>query len=382
MKKSRFSEEQIIGVLKQHEAGVKTAELCREHGISGATFYQWKSKYGGLEVSEAQRLKAMEDENRRLKLLVAELSLHGEALKAVIPKKRLELAELRTEVAFVSAKYRLSERTACKLLGVDRSSYRYEPRPDRNGMLREDLVRLARQKPRYGYRRLHALLSRRGHEVNVKRVYRLYVQEGLTVRRRKRKHLVRDRALEPRLSRANQEWAMDFIVDGLATGRMVRILSVVDAYTRECLALEADTSLGSGRVTRALEQLIEERGRPESLRSDNGPEFCSRRMLGWAEEWKIELVHIQPGRPMQNGHVESFHGRLRDECLNAHWFRTLNDVRSTLANWREEYNCERPHSSLDYRTPQEFRQILEGSRAMALLPSPTATIKPNENLQL
>jgi putative transposase len=119
-------------------------------------------------------------------------------------------------------------------------------------MLREDLVRLARQKPRYGYRRLHALLSRRGHEVNVKRVYRLYVQEGLTVRRRKRKHLLRDRALEPRLSRANQEWAMDFIVDGLATGRMVRILSVVDAYTRECLALEADTSLGTGRVTRVL----------------------------------------------------------------------------------------------------------------------------------
>jgi putative transposase len=265
---------------------------------------------------------------------------------------------------------------------VERSSYRYEPRPERNAALREDLVKLARQKPRYGYRRLHALLSRRGHQVNVKRVYRLYVEEGLTVRRRKRKRLVRDRAAEPRLSRANQEWAMDFIVDGLATGRMVRILSVVDAYTRECLALEADTSLGSGRVTRVLERLIEERGRPEAMRSDNGPEFCSRRMLGWAEEFKIELVHIQPGRPMQNGHVESFHGRLRDECLNAHWFSTLRDVRSTLATWREEYNCERPHSSLDYRTPQEFRQTLEGSRDMALLPSQTTTINPTENLQL
>jgi putative transposase len=265
---------------------------------------------------------------------------------------------------------------------VERSSYRYEPRPERNAALREELVKLARQKPRYGYRRLHALLSRRGHEVNVKRVYWLHVEEGLTVRRRKRKRLVRDRAAEPRLSRANQEWAMDFIVDGLATGRMVRILSVVDAYTRECLALEADTSLGSGRVTRVLERLIEERGRPEAMRSDNGPEFCSRRMLGWAEEFKIELVHIQPGRPMQNGHVESFHGRLRDECLNAHWFRTLHDVRSTLATWREEYNCERPHSSLDYRTPQEFRQTLERSRAMALLPSETTTINPTENLQL
>ena len=153
---------------------------------------------------------------------------------------------------------------------------------------------------------------------------------------------------------------MDFIVDGLANGRMVRILSVVDAYTRECLALEADVSLGSGRVTRVLEQLIAEHGRPESLRSDNGPEFCSRRMLGWTEERKITLVHIQPGRPMQNGHVESFHGRLRDECLNAHWFRTLNDVRMTLAGWRQEYNCERPHSSLGYRTPEEFRRATAG----------------------
>ena len=217
-------------------------------------------------------------------------------------------------------------------------------------------MKLARQKPRYGYRRLHALLERRGHEVNVKRVYRLYAEEGLAVRRRKRKRLVRDRALESCLIRPNQEWAMDFIIDGLATGRMVRILSVVDAYTRECLALEADTSLGSGRVTRVLERLIGERGRPENLRTDNGPEFTSRRMLGWAEDFKVGLVHIQPGRPMQNGHVESFHGRLRDECLNASWFRTLNDVRSTLASWRHEYNCERPHSSLDYRTPEEFRQ--------------------------
>ena len=128
---------------------------------------------------------------------------------------------------------------------------------------------LARQKPRYGYRRLHALLSRRGYEVNVKRVYRLYVEERLMVRRKRRKRLMRERTSEPRLTGANQEWAMDFIVDGLAAGRMVRILSVVDAYTRECLALEADTSLGSGRVMRVLERLIAERGRPENVRSDN-----------------------------------------------------------------------------------------------------------------
>ncbi len=152
---------------------------------------------------------------------------------------------------------------------MERSSYRYEPRPDRNAALREELLKLARQKPRYGYRRLHALLKRRGYEVNVKRVYRLYLEEGLSVRRKKRKRLVRDRAVEARLTGPNQEWAMDFVVDGLATGRMVRILSVVNAYTRECVALEADYSLGSGRVTRVLERAISERGRPENLRSDN-----------------------------------------------------------------------------------------------------------------
>jgi putative transposase len=255
-----------------------------------------------------------------------------------------------------------SERTACKLLGVERSSYRYEPRPDGNAELREEMMKLARQKPRYGYRRLHALLERRGANhgdpLNVKRVYRLYLEEGLSVRRKKRKRLVWDRAVEPRLTGPNQEWAMDFVTDGLATGRMVRILTVVDAYTRECLALEADFSLGSGRVTRVLERAIAERGRPEQVRSDNGPEFTSRRILGWAEDWKVGLVHIQPGKPMQNGHVESFNGRLRDECLNTSWFRTLNDVRETLANWRREYNEKPPHSSLDYRTPEQFRRSI------------------------
>ena len=263
-------------------------------------------------------------------------------------------------MAFVRGEFDLSERTACKLLGVERSSCPYEPRPDGNADLREELIKLARQKPRYGYRRLHALLERRGanhgQPLNVKRVYRLYLEEGLSVRRKKRKRLVRDRAVEPRLTGPNQEWAMDFVTDGLATGRMVRILTVIDAYTRECLALEADFSLGSGRVTRVLERAIAERGRPEQVRSDNGPEFTSRRIIGWAEDWKVGLVHIQPGKPMQNGHVESFNGRLRDECLNTSWFRTLNDARETLANWRREYNCERPHSSLDYRTPEEFRQ--------------------------
>jgi putative transposase len=195
-------------------------------------------------------------------------------------------------------------------------------RPDRNGPLREALVSLARQKPRYGYRRLHALLTRREHPASAMRIYRLYRAEGLAVRRLKRKRLSRV-AVASHLVRSNQEWALDFACDAFATGRGIRVLAVVDAFTRENLSLEVDTSLSSRRVTRSLDDVIERRGKPEAIRCDNGPELTSRHFLSWCEERKIQLIHIQPGRPMQNGHVESFNGRLRDECLNANWFRNL-----------------------------------------------------------
>lgn len=256
--------------------------------------------------------------------------------------------------------FQMSERRACKLVDMDRSSYRYEPRADHNAELRQELLHLARQKPRYGYRRLHALLSRRGFPGSAQRVYRLYRAEGLMVRRLKRKRLSRV-AVAPHLVRTNQEWALDFACDALATGRGIRVLAVVDAFTRECLSLEVDTSLSSQRVTRSLEQVIERRGLPEAIRCDNGPELTSRHFLSWCEERKIQLIHIQPGRPMQNGHVESFNGRLRDECLNANWFRTLMDARGKITAWRDEYNGERPHSSLGYRTPNEFADYLRSS---------------------
>jgi putative transposase len=247
-----------------------------------------------------------------------------------------------------------SERQACKLLGMDRSSYRYEPKPDQNGKLREELIELAKQKPRYGYRFLHVLLKRRGWKVNHKRLYRLYRQENLAVRRLKRKRLQRASVPMAQLERANQEWALDFVMDGLATGRALRVLTIVDGYTRECLAMEVDSCLSSRRVTRVLEWIIGQRGAPETLRCDNGPEFTSRHFLVWCEEWKIRLVHIQPGRPMQNGRVESFNGKLRNECLNANWFLSIGQAKQKIENWREEYNRERPHSSLGYLTPAEF----------------------------
>ncbi len=260
------------------------------------------------------------------------------------------------------AEYGVSERRACKLLGLDRSSYRYEPRPEEDAPLRQALIELARQKPRFGYRRLGALLERRGYSVNHKRLYRIYREEHLAVRRLKRKHVVRPAAPVANLSKANQEWSMDFVSDGLATGRALRIFTLVDSFTRECLALEVDSSLSSRRVTRVLDWVMEQRGAPAAIRCDNGPEFTSRHYLRWCEDRKIRPVHIQPGRPMQNGYVESFNGRLRDECLNAHWFATMADARQKIEAWRYDYNHERPHSSLGYRTPREFAaELLKAS---------------------
>jgi putative transposase len=159
------------------------------------------------------------------------------------------------------------------------------------------------------------------------------------------------------LTDANQEWALDFAHDVIAAGRTIRVLSVVDVYTRECLGLEADTGFASRRVTRVLDQIITRRGRPQAIGCDNGPELTSRHFLAWALEWKIELRHIQPGKPTQNAHVESFHGRLREECLRVSWFQNLFDARRKVSKWKVEYNQQRPHSSLGYRTPAEFARV-------------------------
>jgi putative transposase len=222
--------------------------------------------------------------------------------------------------------------------------------------LREQLLRLAREKPRFGYRRIHLLLGREGVMVNHKKVQRVYRELGLTVKRTKRKRLVRVLRPRPLLTAPNQEWAADFVSDVTAGGQRLRVLCVIDSFTRECLALEVDTSLPSRRVTRVLERIIQQRGVPVAIRCDNGPEITSRHFLAWSVERKIDIVHIQPGKPTQNAHVESFNGRLREECLNVSWFWNLFDARCKIACWRDEYNQQRPHSSLNYFTPEEFRR--------------------------
>jgi len=265
----------------------------------------------------------------------------------------MELVDQRADASWLRVEYAASERRVCGLLGMAVASYRYRTKRC-DDELGTRLVELAREKPRFGYRRLQVLLGRWGEHVNHKRVHRVYREAGLMLRRKKRKHCVREgKPLVARTS-ANQEWALDFVHDAVECGRAIRVLSVVDAFTRECLALEVDTSFASRRVTRVLDAIIAERGKPQAIRCDNGPEFTSRHFLAWAVERQIEVIHIQPGKPTQNGRIESFHGRLREECLRVSWFQNLFDAKKKIAAWRTEYNEDRPHSSLRYQTPKEF----------------------------
>jgi putative transposase len=251
------------------------------------------------------------------------------------------------------AEYVASERRVCGLMEVPRTSFRYRScRDDRD--LRERLLHLAREKPRYGYRRLHVLLRRDAVVVNHKKVQRVYRELGLTVKRTRRKRLERELRPRPVLMAPNQEWSIDFASDVTAGGQRLRVLSVIDSFTKQSVALEVDTSFPSRRVTRVLSRAMNNYGKPLAMRCDNGPEISSRHFLAWAIEEKIDIVHIRPGKPTENAYVESFHGRLRDECLNVSWFWNLFDARRKISAWQREYNTQRPHSSLGYLTPEEF----------------------------
>lgn len=248
-----------------------------------------------------------------------------------------------------------SQRRACSLVGLAPKVYRYRTRRSDDGVLRTRLRSLAALRRRFGYRRLHLLLKREGFVVNHKRLFRIYREERLAVRKRGgRKRALGTRAPMVVAQGKNQRWSLDFISDAFTDGRRFRILAVVDDFTRECLALVADTSLSGQRVARELDGLIAARGRPALVVSDNGTEFTSTAILRWQQEARVEWHYIAPGKPMQNGFVESFNGRLRDELLNETMFRGLAHAREVLGEWREDYNGQRPHTSLDGLTPNEF----------------------------
>jgi putative transposase len=266
----------------------------------------------------------------------------------------------REAVLVMQVEVELSQRRACGLMEMHRATCRYRRRRVDDGGLRTRLRELAEVRRRFGYRRLQVLLVREGWQVNHKRVYRLYVEEKLSLRRKRGRKRSGVRQPLPEPVAANQVWSVDFMTDALSSGRRFRTLNIVDDYTRECLAIEVDTSLGGGRVVGVLEELKRRRGLPRQIRSDNGPEFLSRAVDQWAYEQGLQWHTIQPGRPMENAYVESFNGRFRDECLNENWFTDLADAREKIGEWMQDYNRSRPHSALGYRTPEEFRAQAAG----------------------
>ena len=248
-----------------------------------------------------------------------------------------------------------SIRKACILVGLTRASYDYRPKVRDDTELREKIRELAHQRRRFGCPRIHLLLRREGLVVNHKKTERIYREEGLSLRKRKRrKTAAMARVILPTALRPNERWSMDFVTDSIVTGRRFRALVIVDDYSRECPVIEVDTSLGGRRVVSILEKLTDLRGLPEVITIDNGPEFAGKVLDEWAYRRGVKLNFIRPGKPIENAYAESFIGRLRDECLNENWFISLNHAREIIENWRIDYNEGRPHTSLGGLTPREF----------------------------
>lgn len=275
------------------------------------------------------------------------------------------------------ADFGLSERRACELAGQNRSVQRYRSRKVEIPGLEEALVEQAKERPRFGYKRLTTMLRREGFQVNHKRVYRIYSRLGLAVRRKRRKRASQaPRMARPMPEAVNNCWSMDFVSDSVDGGRTMRVFAAVDDHSRRCVALEFDVALPAERVTRILDQAIETYGKPKAIRTDNGPEFTSRAFDAWAYAHGIEHHFIRPGKPIENAFAESFNGRPRDELLNQHCFEDLRHARDLGEDWRDDYNHVRPHTSLGGRSPEQYIAEAPGAHGPPGLPRPATSLIP------
>ncbi len=272
----------------------------------------------------------------------------------------------RQVVGLVQKALQLSERRACRMVGVSRASHRYRSCRKEPAALVAQIRELAAERPRFGYRGIYRLLRRRGVRVNHKRVYRLYRLEGLHIRtKRRRRYAASPRMEIIKATQPSQRWSMDFVSDHLISGRRFRILTVLDEFSRRSPGLLVDTSIRAPRVTRFLDEIALTSGLPEMIVVDHGPEFISNALDQWASEHGVRLHFIRPGKPVDNAYIESFNGRLRDECLNANWFHSLAEAQQLIANWWQDYNEERPHSALGGLTPIEYERAQVRKRIAA-----------------
>jgi putative transposase len=272
-------------------------------------------------------------------------------------------------------RFDLSERHACCLVGLSRDSYRHPPVPDQQtAALSAAIIDIAQARRRFGYRRIHDLLRPEFPDVNHKRVYRLYSAAKLAVRKRKKaKRPASERVPLQIAQKVNEVWSMDFVSDSLANGRRIKFLTVADDFSHECVDITVDWGISGLYVTRLLDRAAIFRGYPLAVRTDNGPEFTSRAFMAWAHSHGVRHILIQPGRPMQNGYIESFNGKFRDECLNEQWFETLHQAKTATAAWRQDYNEVRPHSSVGRIPPARFAELHRQRAGDAAQSSSTTT---------
>ncbi|RLP56534.1 IS3-like element ISAar43 family transposase [Kocuria marina] len=360
--RKRHTSEQVVRKLGQADrmlaGGSDIAGVCRELGVSEQTYYRWRNQYGGLKADDAKRLKELEKQNATLKRLLAEAELEKAALKELAGGKLLAPGRRRAAVDHLKRKLRVSERMACRLAGLSRSAYRRplqgETTADPDLALRDWLRAYAKKHPRWGYRRAYHDARGEGWVVNHKKIQRLWREEGLRVpQRRHRKRVGSSTVDAPAAVAPNLVWAVDFQFDADEQGRPIKICSIVDEHTRECIGGLVERSITADRLTAHLEDLVAVRGAPAVLRSDNGPEFISDAMADWAGT-RTGLFYIPPGSPWHNGYVESFNSRLRDECLNINSFYSLLHAQVVIGDWKTEYNHDRRHSSLGYLAPVDY----------------------------
>ncbi|NBT27705.1 MAG: IS3 family transposase, partial [Actinobacteria bacterium] len=352
--------EEVIGKLREAEIvlaqGGTASDACRRIGVSEQTYYRWRKEFGGLKTDQARRMKDLEKENQRLRRAISDLTLDKLILQEAAPGKLLSPARRRRCIDHVRSELSVSERRICRVLGQHRSTQRKVPRgADDEQALTDDIIALARQYGRYGYRRVTALLRSAGWAVNRKRVERIWRREGLKVPQKQPKRgrlwLNDGSCIRLRPEYPGHVWAYDFVEGRTHDGRKFRILTIIDEASRECLALVVARRFRHEDVLAALAELFIARGPPANIRSDNGSEFIATAVQKWLAKVGVKTLYITPASPWENGYNESFNGSLRDELLDGEIFYSLAEAIVLIEAWRRHYNTIRPHSSLGYRPP-------------------------------
>ncbi|HBC0359489.1 TPA: IS3 family transposase, partial [Citrobacter farmeri] len=353
--------------------GRTVRDVCREAAISEVSYYNWKAKYGGMEAADIKKIKDLEDENRRLKQMFADLSLECRALKDVIEKKPLKPVIKRELASYLISQFAMSIRQACRMLSLSRTVFFYQPDTRRDEPVVQALTEAAERYPRYGFKKLFQVIRRQGHAWDHKRIHRIYCLLKLNFRRKGKQRLpVRNPAPLAIPEALNQCWSIDFMHDALVCGRRFRTFNVVDDFNREALKIEIDLNIPAQRVVRVLDRIVANRGYTLKMRMDNGPELVSVALAQWAEEHGVMLEFIKPGKPTQNAFIERFNRTYRTEVLDFYLFRTLDEAREITEHWLMEYNSERPHESLNNLTPEEYRLMAENDD---LFPSFSTVVK-------